>query len=223
MTTIQFEDGEDMKGVFLGDSIAWQVVPKPPRGNRLFLKPMVPDAITNMTVVTDKRTYLFQLSDAKAKRVKPTYIVRFVYPRYDQQSFQSGEAVRSAALNNIAAKAVNTNYSVAGKDGAKRSIRLKTIHDDGQFTYFRFDDGSDGLPGVYVVQADGTEATVNQRREGDYLVVEQVANNFTLRRGSLHVCVRNNKRIAEEAQARRNTNEDSDRVLQPSIVELTTR
>jgi type IV secretion system protein VirB9 len=190
VTTIEFAEDEDMKGVFIGDSIAWMVMPTPPRGNRLFLKPAEPNAVTNMTVTTNKRVYLFQLSDART-RDDTTYIVRFQYPRY--------QAFATQTQNPTQKPIINDDYSVAGSTEAQMGIRLRSVYDDGQFTYFSFMEGSD-TPGIYLVQADGTEATVNQRRESGYLVVEKIANNFTLRRGELYLCIRNDKRIAEETQ-----------------------
>ncbi|MNY76936.1 Conjugal transfer protein [compost metagenome] len=38
---------------------------------------------------------------------------------------------------------------------------------------------------------DGTEAMVNKRREGDYVVVERLDSMFVLRDGNSYVCVQN--------------------------------
>ena len=212
--SIEFADNEDMKGVFVGDSVAWQIAPRPPKGNRLFLKPMEDNANTNLTVVTalpdgTQRTYLFSLGTAK-KQTDTTFSVRFVYPRNDAfaslQPDQTGkteksvEGGRGAGGSPSGVYMYSNSYSVAGTDAAKRAIRLRSVHDDGQFTYFRFEPGSD-IPGIYVVGADGYESTVNQRREGDYMVVEKVSAKFTLRRDALYLCIRNDKRALEDKTA----------------------
>ena len=49
---IQFAADERIENVAVGDSAAWQVTPNK-RADMLFLKPMLPDARTNMTVVFD--------------------------------------------------------------------------------------------------------------------------------------------------------------------------
>ena len=57
-THIQFGLGEKIKYVAVGDDKAWRIVPKE---NNLFLKPIAEKADTNVTVITDKRTYQFAL------------------------------------------------------------------------------------------------------------------------------------------------------------------
>ena len=65
--TIRFAEDEHIENVAIGDSEAWQVTPNK-RANLLFVKPLAPTAATNMTVVTDRRTYLFDLvASASAK------------------------------------------------------------------------------------------------------------------------------------------------------------
>ncbi len=48
------------------------------RASLLFVKPMQPTARTNMTVVTDQRTYLFDL--VASPGATPVYVLRFTYP-----------------------------------------------------------------------------------------------------------------------------------------------
>ena len=72
--TIQFAEDERIENVAIGDSEAWQVTPNK-RANLLFVKPLAPAASTNMTVVTDRRTYLFDLvaSDRKSTRLNSSH------------------------------------------------------------------------------------------------------------------------------------------------------
>ena len=58
--TIRFAEDESIENVAIGDSNAWQVTPNK-RANLLFVKPLLTRVSTNMTVVIDKRTYLFDL------------------------------------------------------------------------------------------------------------------------------------------------------------------
>ena len=74
---IEFGEGEQIENVAVGDSAAWQVTPNK-RANLLFLKPLIGKARTNMTVVTDQRTYLFDLSVASTGNT-PLYNLRFTY------------------------------------------------------------------------------------------------------------------------------------------------
>ncbi|HEY0271444.1 MAG TPA: TrbG/VirB9 family P-type conjugative transfer protein, partial [Sphingomonas sp.] len=55
-STIEFGDDERIENIAVGDSATWQVTPNK-RASLLFVKPMKAPARTNMTVVTDQRTY----------------------------------------------------------------------------------------------------------------------------------------------------------------------
>lgn len=196
-TAIEFGQDESVKVVSLGDSIAWQAVPY---RNRLFLKPVEPNASTNLTVITDKRTYFFRLRGAAASQPM-TFVVRFVYPggggrdtpvRHRDVDAPSGRT----GGQGVDIGRLNFDY---GQSGDRAAIPLMRAFDDGQFTYLLFDKDGD-VPAVYLVTADGTEAVVNTRREGDYLVVERVGPRFTLRIGKAHLCLQNH-RLARRAAA----------------------
>ena len=77
---IEFSKGEEVKTISLGDSYAWKITPLE---NRLFIKPMEKNIRTNMTILTNKRSYQF---DIVAKELDGeedqdlVYVVRFYYP-----------------------------------------------------------------------------------------------------------------------------------------------
>src|SRR3546814_11470355 len=75
--TIAFGDDETIENVAIGDSQAGQVTPNK-LANLLFVKPLAANAVTNMTVVTSRRTYLFVL--VASQRGNPVYLLRFTYP-----------------------------------------------------------------------------------------------------------------------------------------------
>lgn len=74
--TITFEEGEQIENVAVGDSQKWQVAPNK-RANLLFVKPLEAAAVTNMTVVTNRRTYLFDL--VATAREQAVYMFQFTY------------------------------------------------------------------------------------------------------------------------------------------------
>lgn len=78
---IEFEKNEAIETITLGDSYAWKITPL---GNRLFVKPLEKNIRTNMTIITNKRTYQFdivakELDDGEEKDL--VYVIRFQYPR----------------------------------------------------------------------------------------------------------------------------------------------
>lgn len=195
-TAVEFGNDETVKVVSIGDSIAWQAVPY---RNRLFLKPVEPNASTNLTVITDKRTYVFRLRSAGASQPM-TFVVRFVYPAAGGPLGAPAHGWVDAPMGNVADKgaaiaSLNFDY---GLSGDRAAIPLRRAFDDGQFTYLQFDrDGE--VPAVFMVTPDGTEAVVNTRREGAYLVVERTAARLTLRSGKAHLCVQNHRLAGRSA------------------------
>src|SRR6476646_3511410 len=77
-STIEFADDERIENVAVGDSSAWQITPNR-RASLLFVKPLSAHSRTNMTVVTDQRTYMFDLV-AGDKWTAPLYALKFSYP-----------------------------------------------------------------------------------------------------------------------------------------------
>ena len=77
---IEFAKNEEIQTISMGDSYSWKITPL---GNRLFIKPMEKNIRTNMTILTNKRTYQF---DIVARELDGdddkdlVYVVRFYYP-----------------------------------------------------------------------------------------------------------------------------------------------
>ena len=80
---IQFGPEERVQNVSIGDGSAWQVTPNK-AATLLFIKPVDIATRTNMTVVTDRRSYLFELNahqgGAGTTFTDPAYVMRFTYP-----------------------------------------------------------------------------------------------------------------------------------------------
>lgn len=79
-TSIEFAKDEELSSVSLGDTYAWNVNTV---GRRVFIKPLEESMHTNMTILTNKRAYQFDLF---SKKVEPgfnkdlVYVMRFYYP-----------------------------------------------------------------------------------------------------------------------------------------------
>ena len=58
--TVEFGPGERIETVSIGDSLGWQVTPNR-RANLLFIKPIGHGSPTNLTAVTNLRTYTLEL------------------------------------------------------------------------------------------------------------------------------------------------------------------
>src|SRR5262245_9268502 len=63
-TVVEFGAGEVIESLIIGDSMAWDAE-KSDAGNRIFLKPKENNASTNLTVITDRHTYMFALDASR--------------------------------------------------------------------------------------------------------------------------------------------------------------
>ncbi|MDE3015993.1 MAG: P-type conjugative transfer protein VirB9 [Pseudomonadota bacterium] len=185
-SAIEFGPGEEIKTISMGDSTAWMLNPS---GNRLFLKPLEQDATTNMTLITNKHTYLFELHAREAEDIDDKgmiFVMRFIYP--DEGDMQTvSHYLDSVPDTSINPGKYNFKYSISGPD----SIAPIRIFDDGRFTYFKFRNMNADLPAFFSVDNYGNESIVNYRTRGDYIIVERVSKRFTLRHGADIVCVFN--------------------------------
>jgi type IV secretion system protein VirB9 len=184
-SVIEFESDEEVLTVSMGNSVTWQVVPA---GNRMFIKPVQQDAMTNMTVITNKRTYHFELHAEEANNINDpdmVFVLRFIYGR--GAGIAVSNYMDSVPDPMLDPEKYNFNYVLSGAE----EISPVRIFDDGQFTYFEFRDKNAEIPGFFLVHGDGSESLINFRTRGDYIVVERVAAQFTLRHGQDIVCIFN--------------------------------
>lgn len=178
---IEFGADERIENVSIGDSLAWQVTPNR-RADTLFVKPIEFDAATNMSVITSKRRYTFQLSAEE-----PTgpgdpniiYRVKFTFPP-EPVPPEPKDLVPQPAAN------ANQNYSVSG---STRNVPSR-VFDDGQRTYLEWPAGA-ATPAVFALGADGSESLVNFIMRGNVMVVERVGPAFILRNGTDQTIVSN--------------------------------
>jgi type IV secretion system protein VirB9 len=78
---IEFAKGETVQTISLGDSYAWKITPL---DNRLFIRPLEKDIHTNMTVITNKRSYQFDILSKElefGEEKDLVYQVKFYYPK----------------------------------------------------------------------------------------------------------------------------------------------
>ncbi|WP_039455241.1 P-type conjugative transfer protein VirB9 [Candidatus Jidaibacter acanthamoebae] len=184
---IEFGLDEEIDTITMGTPTPWQIVPA---GNRIFIKPVEDDATTNMTVITNKRMYFFEMHAQDAKSISDdelSFVVKFVYPEdgtiggIKQVSSTGGPDLSKPELYNF-------KYTISGD---ARLIEPLLIFDDGEFTYFKFRNINAEIPAFFLVDDKGNEGLINYRVSGEYVVIERVAPKFTLRHGVDTLCVFN--------------------------------
>jgi len=178
-TTIHFGPGERFEAVIVGDTESFQVDPIPELGNVLTIKPHVQGASTNMTVITNRRTYSFHLREGTMPgRSGMFFEVRFRYPEDERRATAAGAPDPKGF---VAPR--NYNYRVAGEGDFQPSH----IYDDGRYTYFTFPEGV-RQPALFKVNDRGRERTVNWTQMGNIVRVLGINQYWTLRIGEDAIC-----------------------------------
>lgn len=199
VTLVQLEDDERLDGnnlVGIGHSEAWT---QAGRGNNLMFKPKSADPVTNMVIVSSKRTYAFDLKLANPKN-PPTYILRFDYPD-TRKAKQAEQNKRQAALRAKQDQALKTLTDSGAVHDVMMSNQLYfgqgsknlapiAMWDNGRFTYLKFNDGRD-IPTIYRVETDGSETLLNTHRENDTTVIHEVNEKIMLRLGRAVLLIEN--------------------------------
>ncbi|MFM7349940.1 MAG: TrbG/VirB9 family P-type conjugative transfer protein [Erythrobacter sp.] len=203
-TTIKFAPDEVIENVAIGDSAAWQVQPNKAQ-TILFVKPLEPAARTNMTVVTDRRTYLFDLVASPANTA--LYVLQFRYPELEK----AAEAKRLAAIAEAealaakAAEAPSVGPDGAATDPAKLNFAWAPTGTSDLLPIRAFDDGTAvfltwpkdvAVPAILVTNEAGDEGPVNFTVRGDTIVIDGVPPKLILRSGRATATLTNTALVA---------------------------
>lgn len=180
---ITFDEGEHIENVAIGDSNEWQVTPNK-RANALFVKPLAAKARSNMTVITDRHTYYFDL--VASATAKPLYVLRFSYPAEKRAAVAASgegglngeEAAFAAGAAPTDPAALNFAWSVKGKE----RLLPSRVYDDGNSVYLTWHAGQ-AVPAILIKDASGAEGPVNYAVRGDVIIIEGMPQQIVLRSG----------------------------------------
>ena len=200
--TIAFGQGEAIENVAVGDSQAWQITPNK-RADLLFVKPLEATARTNMTVVTNRHTYFFDLvASAKAR---PLYMLRFTY-KDEPKAASGGPALASldpaeqalAAGEPGAIPADPAALNFAWKRVGVEKLLPARVYDDGMSTYLLWPEKA-AVPAILVTNEKGDEGPVNYAVRGTTIVLEDVPGTIVLRSGKAKAELVNERPLAARA------------------------
>jgi type IV secretion system protein VirB9 len=197
-STIEFADDERIENVAVGDSSAWQITPNR-RASLLFVKPLTSHSRTNMTVVTDRRTYMFDLVSGE-KAAAPIYALKFSYP--NEKRIDTSKPVQQATAISPQQQAVMTAERLHFDWNKKGNGKLlpTRVFDDGASVYLAWDKETP-LPAILTLSEDRKEGPVNYRMSGEYIVVSPIPQNLVLRYGKTSAVLWPSRRITPSAPA----------------------
>ena len=128
-STIEFATDEKIENVAVGDSSKWQITPNR-RASLLFVKPLAAHSRTNMTVVTDKRTYMFDLV-AGEPSAAAVYALKFSYPNEKKAEAPKPAQQVATANSRPTAAAVAEKLHFDGKSNGYKALLPARGFDDG--------------------------------------------------------------------------------------------
>ncbi|HGA2320501.1 TPA: TrbG/VirB9 family P-type conjugative transfer protein [Pseudomonas putida] len=195
-----------VKHVF-GSKKQWEIVWK---DNNVWVRPIDALSDTNLTLVSNKRTYYFvlhylggnpkQVTDDQGNvtnklpfiqtpwaKPQATLAVIFKYP-FEDMAVANEELekrrVRESLEKNLAKGPKNLNYRMSD-DPSARAIEPLNVWDNYRFTYFKFPENAE-LPTITVIGADGKELVANATPVGanaNILEVDRTAKEWRIRLG----------------------------------------
>lgn len=161
--SIALAPDEQVQSIALGDSAGWQVSPTH-SGDHLILKPLLAGANTNMTVVTDMRTYAFDLVSLEGPASDMPYTISFRYSTPQPASVTVGKA------NSVG------RYRISGD----HSLRPAQIYDDEIHTYIDWPANA-ALPATYSLDERGQETLTSGAMRGGTYVIDSVNTRLVFR------------------------------------------
>lgn len=183
-TVIEFAQGEEVQMISSGNNYAWTLTPK---DRRLFIKPLEDNVMTNMTIITNMRTYQFELQSKPAVGTldeELAYVIRFFYPDDAADQIKPEIILKSEVTSHL--RANNFNYTISGPD----SIAPIKIFDNGTSTSFEFDRVPSNLK-FEVKSESGDFIAMQPQQKGSTFVLNTTAQEFTLSSGRKVVHVYN--------------------------------
>ncbi len=181
-TAIEFDKEESILLVESGDSTAWLTEINKNVPYMLYLKPTLPSSDTNMTVVTTERRYQFHLMTSQdEKKDEAIYLLVFKYPEKEKRRLEKQAInLQRSMLGSAPMSPLQWNYNYSFH-GSKLIAPIQAV-DNGKFTIFKFPENI-SLPAIFSVDSHRNESLVNFRVEDDYLFVQGIFRQFTLRSG----------------------------------------
>ncbi len=164
-TAIEFGKDETIQTYSVGNQFVWQFSAI---GRTLFIRPLEDNIVTNMTVITNKRRYYFELYSKIISGINDeemSYVVRFFYPDNSNDKIKIKTSEEKSKDDNLQTiKPYNFNYEISGMNKEKLSV----VFDNKIHTFFKFEN----INNVSYINCDGKNFT--PRVLGNYMVINSL-------------------------------------------------
>jgi type IV secretion system protein VirB9 len=190
VTDIMLEPGEALGSVASGDTARWVIGDTTSgtgeaRRSHILVKPFSAGLVTNLVVLTDRRSYHIILISARTTAMTG---LSWTYPQdqllaIERATKAAAEAAPVAAGLDLTQ--LHFDYDISGDRPAWRPVR---VFDDGRQTYIEFPAtiAVGEAPPLFLSGAKGEAQLVNYRLRGHFYVVDRLFDTAELRLGLKH-------------------------------------
>lgn len=188
-TVIQLEKGEHLdsaeSALAIGDREAWDIAV---RENNIIIKPIDDFPQTNINVITNKRSYAFDLIEVENSK-DVSFFVRFKYPKIETAEELAARRKKNTKVPLCSDGLRNFEYFKYGDD----DLAPTEVWDDGKFTCFKYPNNKP-LPAIYKYMPDTElkESLINFYVKDDTIIVQTTAEEFRLRLGDKVLGIKTN-------------------------------
>lgn len=211
---IELEKDESIDVIMIADPLPWKISIL---NNRIIVKPLDAGMKTNMTIVTNKRTYLMDIASMENSDDEfddqVTYLVRFFYPEIDVDAPIVNKIKKPDISNKLPQpekkfteteiktklSSINFQYTFAGS--GTKILPIK-VFDDGNATYLQFPNNNAIIPSIYGVNSDGTESLLTYRLENEYIAIDTIERRINLRYKDELICLFNEMLLIDDKDNR---------------------
>lgn len=190
-TALKFNSDEEIVYVGGGDTENWMI--DETKGGSdgsaiIFVKPNDENLLTNLTVITNKRTYFIMLHSSKNRRYNPLvewsypYEVSMKFKRKDGKAYEYNHEIKSNVKD---AKDLNFGYTWS----KKYSFSPEQVYNDGVKTIIILPKQLQESPVVYGYSEDGELTLINSRTIDNKIIIDKVVNKLQLVLGKIIVDV----------------------------------
>lgn len=207
ITDVSLEPGEMvLENPFLSESQVWEMGAGVSRKNgqdvqHFYLKPDISGLTTSMIIITDRRVYHFLL-----RSFKDCYMamVEFEYPNSMPYNIKTDAMVerlnaRASALAGVDPRFLSFDYKMSYSIFRKPLWLPRRVYDDGRRTYIQMDEKV--LHTQSPVLFSQKNECINYRVEKNLIVIDELVEKVTLRRGKEKVIIRKKNYVEPKSAA----------------------
>lgn len=174
---IDFPKNEFITNVIVGNRADWDITNN---GNRIFLQTYSRSAHTNMTVITNKRTYEFDLiakGELQETDYDLAYAIRFYYPeeaKVVDAKYDENESPVTMEISDLVKGKINANYVYKGDPDLTPIVAFN----DDRHTYLKFKNNI--TPKVETYSKNGAKKEVKVFSYNGYIIINNIFSKIRL-------------------------------------------